>query len=65
LVVEALAKKLRSQPEILASEATEELLKNYRRLSAIVDDLKATAEGLQRLDSVLRNAGLSYALREN
>ncbi len=62
---EELAKRLKRHHEILETEGTEELRKNYRRLGALVDDLKATSEELQRLDSVLRNAGLSYPLDKN
>jgi hypothetical protein len=62
---EELAKRLRNHPERLKSGGTGELMENYRRLGALVDDVKATAGELQRLDSVLRNAGLSHALDKN
>lgn len=62
---ESIAELLRKRPETITFQEDAAQLKDYKRFSALVEDLKVTRSELQRLDSFLRHLGFSNLLNKN
>lgn len=56
---EGMARVLKDRPETIDfPEKDAQIWKNYKGLGALVDDIKTTRTELQRLEEVLRQAGI-------
>jgi hypothetical protein len=62
---EGVARLLRERPETITFDGDAVLMKNYNRFGALVEDLKTTKTELQRLDTLVRELGLSHWLNKN
>jgi len=59
---DALAELIRKRPETITFEGDAEAFRDYKRLSALVEDLKTTRTELQRLHGVVRDTGGGHLL---